>query len=83
MTEATLARQAAPSLARAWWMVAALFAIYVFSWLDRLAISMLVAPIKQAMQLSDAQLGLILGPAFAFAYAIFGVEGLLGDRCVV
>ena len=81
MTEATLARQAAPSLARAWWMVAALFAIYVFSWLDRLAISMLVAPIKQAMQLSDAQLGLILGPAFAFAYAIFGVPlGWAADR---
>ena len=46
MTEATLARQAAPSLARAWWMVAALFAIYVFSWLDRLAISMLVGSVR-------------------------------------
>jgi MFS family permease len=69
------------SPARAWGMVAALFAIYVFSWLDRLAVSMLVSPIKAAMQLSDAQLGLILGPAFAFAYAVFGVPlGWAADR---
>jgi len=71
----------APGLARAWCMVAALFAIYVFSWLDRLAISMLVAPIKADMQLSDAQVGLVLGPAFAFAYAVFGVPmGWAADR---
>lgn len=66
---------------RAWGMVAALFLTYVFSWLDRLSVSMLVAPIKQTMQLSDTEMSLILGPSFAFAYAVFGVPfGWAADR---
>jgi len=66
---------------RAWGMVAALFLIYVFSWLDRLSVSMLVAPIKQTMQLSDTQMSIVLGPSFAIAYALFGVPlGWAADR---
>lgn len=62
-------------------MVAALFAIYVFSWLDRLAVSMMVTPIKAEMALSDTQMSLILGPSFAIAYAVFGVPlGWAADR---
>lgn len=69
------------STGRAWGMVAALFVIYVFSWLDRLSVSMLVAPIKQAMQLSDTQMSIVLGPSFAIAYAVFGVPlGWAADR---
>ena len=69
------------SLAPAWRMVAALFAIYVFSWLDRLAVSMMVSPIKADMGLSDTQMSLILGPSFAIAYAVFGVPlGWAADR---
>ena len=37
--------KASQPLGRAWGMVAALFVIYVFSWLDRLSVSMLVTPI--------------------------------------
>ena len=70
-----------PSLAPAWRMVAALFLIYVFSWLDRLAVSMMVAPIKADMGISDTQMSLILGPSFAIAYAVFGVPlGWAADR---
>ena len=73
--------RAAPSSGRAWGMVAALFLIYVFSWLDRLSVSMLVAPIKQTMQLTDTEMSLVLGPSFAFAYAVFGVPfGWAADR---
>jgi MFS family permease len=62
-------------------MVAALFAIYVFSWLDRLAVSMMVAPIKADLALSDTQMSMILGPSFAIAYAVFGVPlGWAADR---
>jgi MFS family permease len=62
-------------------MVAALFAIYVFSWLDRLSVSMLVSPIKAQMGLSDTQMSLILGPSFAIAYAVCGVPlGWAADR---
>jgi MFS family permease len=76
MAPAEIARarnERSPSEAGAWWMVAALFFIYVLAWLDRLIISMLVAPIKQSLSLSDFHMSLILGPSFAIAYAIFAM----------
>lgn len=67
--------------ATSWWMVAVLFSLYVFSWLDRLILSMLVGPIKADLILSDFQVGLLLGPAFALFYAIFGIPlGWAVDR---
>lgn len=66
---------------RAWGMVAALFLIYVFAWLDRLTISMMVAPVKASLGLGDFQMSLILGPSFAISYAIFGIPlGWAADR---
>jgi MFS family permease len=66
---------------QAWWMVAALFAIYVLSWLDRLILAMLVRPIKDALHLSDFQTSILLGPAFAVAYAVFAIPlGWAADR---
>ncbi|GAN00317.1 permeases of the major facilitator superfamily [alpha proteobacterium U9-1i] len=62
-------------------MVGVLFSLYVFSWLDRLILSMLVGPIKADMVLSDFQIGQLLGPAFAISYAIFGLPlGWAVDR---
>ncbi len=64
-----------------WWMVGVLFSLYVFSWLDRLILSMLVGPIKADLALSDFQVGQLLGPAFAISYAIFGLPlGWAVDR---
>ncbi|WP_202842587.1 MFS transporter [Luteimonas saliphila] len=64
-----------------WWMVSVLFALYVFSWLDRLIISMLVEPIKLDLALTDFQMSLLLGPAFAVFYALFGLPlGWAVDR---
>lgn len=75
------ANQAPVPAGRAWWMVAALFMLYVLAWLDRLTISMLVAPIKAQLELSDFQMSLVLGPSFALAYAVFGVPlGWAADR---
>lgn len=66
---------------QAWWMVAALFMLYVLAWLDRLTVSMLVAPIKAQLALSDFQMSLVLGPSFAVAYAVFGIPlGWAADR---
>jgi len=62
-------------------MVGVLFSLYVFSWLDRLILSMLVGPIKADMVLTDFQIGQLLGPAFAISYAIFGLPlGWAVDR---
>ena len=75
------AATAVPVGFKSWWMVAVLFSLYVFSWLDRLILSMLVAPIKADLALSDFQMSLLLGPAFAVFYAIFGLPlGWAVDR---
>ncbi|WP_339709991.1 MFS transporter [uncultured Sphingosinicella sp.] len=81
MTVVTEKSARKPGDAAAWWMVAVLFLIYVLAWLDRLVISMLVEPIKADMALSDFQMSIILGPAFAISYAIFGLPlGWAADR---
>ncbi|MES2986379.1 MAG: MFS transporter [Pseudomonadota bacterium] len=65
----------------AWWMLAILFSLYVFSFIDRQIVSMLVPDIKADLNISDFQMGLILGPAFAIVYAVFGIPmGWLADR---
>ncbi len=70
-----------PVALKSWWMVAVLFSLYVFSWLDRLILSMLVGPIKADLVLSDFQISLLLGPAFAVFYALFGLPlGWAVDR---
>ncbi|MDB5452999.1 MAG: hypothetical protein JWO33_1577, partial [Caulobacteraceae bacterium] len=65
----------------AWWMLAVLLLFYVLSINDRLILSMLVAPMKADLHLSDVQVGLIMGPAFAICYALAGVPlGWASDR---
>lgn len=65
----------------AWWMVAVLFLLNVLSMLDRLILTMLVGPIKSELMISDFQMSLVLGPAFAVFYALFGVPlGWAVDR---
>ncbi len=62
-------------------MVVLLTVAYVFSFIDRYIISLLVEPIKADLGLSDTQMGLLLGPAFAFLYAAAGLPlGWLADR---
>lgn len=65
----------------AWWMVAVLFMLNILAMLDRLILTMLVGPIKADLLISDFQMSLILGPAFAVFYALFGVPiGWAVDR---
>lgn len=70
-----------PPIRTAYYMVGALFIIYVLAWLDRLIISMMVEPIKDSLALGDFEMSLILGPAFAISYAIFAIPlGWATDR---
>jgi MFS family permease len=62
-------------------MVALLMVAYIFSYTDRTILSILVEPIKSDLSLSDTQIGLLLGPAFAIFYATMGLPfGWLADR---
>ena len=55
--------------------------IYVFNYIDRLVVSILIEPIKQEFGISDIQIGLLSGVAFAIFYTIFGFPfGRLADR---
>jgi predicted MFS family arabinose efflux permease len=47
--------------------------VYVFNFLDRQLVVILQEPIKLEMGLSDTQLGLLSGLAFAAVYVIFGL----------
>jgi MFS family permease len=54
---------------------------YVFSFIDRYILGLLVEPIKSDLGLSDTRMGLLLGPAFAILYATAGLPlGWLADR---
>ncbi|MBL8201996.1 MAG: MFS transporter [Chromatiales bacterium] len=70
-----------PSPARAWYLVALLTIAYIFSFIDKYIPALLVEPLKQDLGLSDTQMGLLLGPAFAVLYATLGLPlGWLADR---
>jgi len=50
-----------------------LFVAYVFNFVDRQIVSILAEPIKKELGISDTQLGLMTGTAFAFFYATLGI----------
>src|SRR3546814_1245193 len=55
--------------------------MYWLSVLDRFMISLLVGPIKADLGISDTQLGLLNGFAFAITFCLFGlVAGAVSDR---
>jgi predicted MFS family arabinose efflux permease len=58
-----------------------LMVIYAFNFIDRSIINILAEPIKEDLGLSDTQLGLLGGIAFALLYASLGVPiARLADR---
>ena len=70
-----------PSPVVAWAVVAALFVAYIFSFIDRMIIGLLVEPMKADLGISDTQISLLQGLAFALFYTIAGVPiGRLIDR---
>ena len=50
-----------------------LLVVYVFNFIDRSILSILLESIKEEFQLSDTELGLLSGPAFASFYTFVGL----------
>lgn len=70
-----------PKPAVAWFSVAVLVIAFIFSIADRIIIALLVDPIKADLDLSDTDLGIMMGLAFAIFYALMGLPiGRLSDR---
>jgi predicted MFS family arabinose efflux permease len=53
-----------------WFVLALLLAAYTSSWIDRYLLIILVQPIETDLGLSDAQMGLLTGFAFAVVYSL-------------
>ena len=70
-----------PSAFAAWYSVAVLMLIYIFSFIDRTTISLIVEPMKRDLHISDTQMGLLQGSAFALLYTFLGLPiARLSDR---
>jgi MFS family permease len=54
---------------------------YIFNTMDRSVLGILLQPIKDELHVSDAALGWLTGPAFAFFYSVLGIPiARLADR---
>jgi len=62
-----------PASREAWYAVTVLMVAYLFSYVDRQILSMLVGPIRADLGLSDTQVTLLHGLAFAVCYTLLGV----------
>ncbi|MDH3978719.1 MAG: MFS transporter [Gammaproteobacteria bacterium] len=70
-----------PRPAVAWFAVGVLVLAFIFSIADRIIISLLVDPIKNDLNLTDSDMGLMMGPAFALFYALMGLPiGRMVDK---
>lgn len=56
-----------------WYVVAVLFLAYTFSAIDARVLTLLVVPIKQDLGLSDFQISLLQGFAFALLYSVAAI----------
>ena len=75
--------KAAPPVASpyAWYVVAVLILAYTVSFIDRQILTLLVGPIRTTLQISDFQISLLHGLAFALFYTTLGIPiGRIVDR---
>ena len=70
-----------PNRAYAWSVVAILIGTAILSYTDRQVLSLLVDPVRHDLGISDSQVSLLLGTAFAVIYGVAGIPlGFLADR---
>jgi MFS family permease len=70
-----------PPASVAWYVVALLTLANLFAFLDRQIVALLIEPIKNDLNLTDTQISLLLGFAFAIFYSVLGIfVGRLADQ---
>jgi len=71
----------APSPSYARYVLALLFVVYVFNFIDRQILAILLEPIKADLGVSDTAMGFLTGIAFALFYTVAGIPiARLADR---
>jgi MFS family permease len=73
MDNAASMRSSGPAVTTPKVMLFTLLVVYILNFLDRQIVAILAEPMKLEFGLSDTQLGLLAGPAFALFYAVLGV----------
>lgn len=70
-----------PPASRAWLSAIVIFALTAIGLADRMAIAMLIGPIKQEFGIGDFQASLLIGLAFTLFYVLFLIPvGIAADR---
>ncbi|MBS7669418.1 spinster family MFS transporter [Croceicoccus gelatinilyticus] len=66
---------------KGWYVVIICMLAYIFSFIDRQILALMIDPIERDLQISDTQFGLLHGLAFAIFYATMGIPlASLSDR---
>src|SRR5215467_530530 len=77
----TQSESAYPPAGWAWYTVAILLCAYIFSFIDRQILNLLVAPVRRDLGITDTQMSLLIGFSFALFYSFLGLPfGRLADR---
>lgn len=66
-------RAAGDSALRRYYVLGLFTLIYAFNFIDRQIVTILAPELKAGLHLTDAQIGLLFGTAFALFYALFGL----------
>ncbi|MGU7784670.1 spinster family MFS transporter [Burkholderia sp. PU8-34] len=81
MSAPTAAHPAGKRYAYEWYVVLICMLAYVFSFVDRQVLVLMIEPIKRDLHLSDTQFSLLNGFAFSLFYALMGMPiAYLADR---
>jgi MFS family permease len=74
------AQEPYPPNGYAWYVVGVLTLVYIFSFIDRQILNLLVRPIRRDLGISDTGMSLLMGFSFAVFYTFFGIIlGRLAD----
>src|SRR5690554_4546851 len=70
-----------PNEPYSFYVVAVFMLLYMLSFVDRVLISLMIEPIKGEFDLSDTQIGLLVGFSFVLLYSVMGIPfGMMADR---
>jgi len=79
--EATARSADEPASGYAWYVLFVLIVAYTLAYVDRTVVTLMVAPIKRSLHLSDLEISLLHGLAFAIFYTVLGIPiARLADR---
>ena len=75
-----LERESYPPAGAAWYVVGVLTLAYIFSFIDRQILNLMVDPIRRDLDISEKQMSLLMGASFAVFYTLLGIPlGRLAD----